>query len=98
MTPLRCLFLFLAASLGAVPLHAQLTIKRVNNFLVIHGDQIPGGDIRINYLEAFCRGGSTDADWVKHTVVGHQTQTRFENLENKHIKLRSILEDGLWVE
>ncbi len=46
----------------------------------------------------FCRGGSTDADWGKHTVVGHQTVTRFENLENKHLKLRSIVDDGLWVE
>lgn len=97
---LRPHFLLLFAALLLAPaLSAQLTIKRVDNWLIIHGDQIPGGDIKINYLEAFCRGGSTDADWIKHTVVGHKTETRFENtLENKRIHLRSKLDDGLWVE
>ncbi len=101
MKSLRALLPFIAVALllSAAPVHAQLTIKRVDNWLIIHGDQIPGGDIKINYLEAFCRGGSTDADWVKHTVVGHKTETRFENtLENKRIKLRSKLDDGVWVE
>ncbi len=101
MKSLCTLLSLLAVTLlaGMSPVHAQLSIKRVDNWLIIHGDQIPGGDIKINYLEAFCRGGSTDADWVKHTVVGHKTETRFENtLENKRIKLRSKLDDGLWVE
>ena len=101
MKSLRALLPLIAVALllSAAPVHAQLTIKRVDNWLIIHGDQIPGGDIKINYLEAFCRGGSTDADWVKHTVVGHKTETRFENtLENKRIKLRSKLDDGVWVE
>jgi hypothetical protein len=97
---MRSPFLFLSflLFLCAAPVHADLTIKRVDNWLVIRGPDLPGSEIRINYLEAFCRAGSTDADWVKHTVVGHKTQTRFENSENKHIKLRSILDDGLWVE
>ena len=63
MKSLRALLLLIAALyVSTTPVHAQLTIKRVDNWLIIHGDQIPGGDIKINYLEAFCRGGSTDAE------------------------------------
>jgi hypothetical protein len=36
------------------------------HMLVIRGHHLPGREIRINYLEAYCRAGSTDADWV-HT-------------------------------
>src|SRR3954470_4689311 len=77
---------------------AELTLDRQENWFIIRGAELPTGEIRVNYLEAFCRAGSTDADWSKHTVVGHKTETRFENLENKRIKLRSKLDDGLWVE
>ena len=41
------------------------------HWLAIRGDHFPGKEIRINYLEAYCRAGSTDADWVQHTVIKH---------------------------
>lgn len=49
-------------SSGASP---PLTLDRDANWLVIRGKHLPGGEIRINYLEAYCRDGSTDADWVE---------------------------------
>jgi hypothetical protein len=44
------------------------------NWLVIKGAHLPNGEVRINYLEAYCRPGSTDADWVKHTVIHHTNE------------------------
>jgi len=45
------------------------------NWLVIRDAQIPGGEIRSTYLEAYCRAGSTDADWVQHTVIKHTSDS-----------------------
>jgi len=56
---------------GTALLCPALTLSRENNWLIIHGADLPSGQIRINYLEAYCRANSTDADWVKHTVVRH---------------------------
>ena len=47
----------------------RLTIRWEKNFLRIRGDKLPGGEIEINYLEAYCRPGSTDRDW-RDTVIG----------------------------
>src|SRR5688572_30048552 len=36
----------------------DLTLAREQNWLVIRGD-LPGGELRINYIESYCRAGST---------------------------------------
>ena len=77
---------------------ASLTLSRENNWLVIHGSQIPGEKIRINYLEAYCRANSTDADWVKHTMIRHTNEFISLNNDKTELKLRDTLEDGLVVE
>jgi len=71
---------------------AGLTLSRSNNFLVIHGN-FPGAEIRINYLEAYCRAGSTDADWAKHTKVPHTTEFISLSKDNKVMKLRDRVGD-----
>ncbi len=68
------------------------------HYLVIHGPQIPGGEIRINYLEAYCRAGSTDADWVKHTVIKHEISDITLSDDRKVLRLKDTLADGLVVE
>lgn len=90
-------FLFLACltSFGAEP---SLTLAREGNFLVIRGAQLPGGEIRINYLEAYCRAGSTDADWVKHTVIKHKSELVSLSDDARVMKLRDTLEDGVTVD
>ncbi len=75
-----------------------LTLERTNHWLVIHGPHIPGGPIRINYLEAFCRANSTDADWVKHTKIPHTGEFISMSKDNKVLKLRDRVEDGVIVE
>ena len=75
-----------------------LTLRHDGHYLFIQGKQIPGGAIRINYLEAYCRAGSTDADWVTHTVVRHTSQQLFLSDNGKVLRLRDTLADGVTVE
>ena len=68
------------------------------SWLVIQGPNLPGKEIRVNYLEAYCRAGSTDADWGKHTVIPHQIELLSQGPDKKLIRLRDTLADGVTVE
>jgi hypothetical protein len=74
---------------------APLRIEWEANFLSIRGD-FPGEEIRINYLEAYCKSGSTDRDW-RETVVPHQSQRMAGGIDGKVIKLEDQLQDGVIV-
>jgi hypothetical protein len=73
-----------------------LTLARDDHWLVIKGAHLPGGEIRTNYLEAYCRAGSTDADWVKHTVIPHRSEV--VSVTEREVRLRDTLQDGVTVE
>lgn len=75
----------------------RLKLARDHHWLVISGPQLPG-EIRINYLEAYCRAGSTDADWVKHTVIPHTNEVISLNANGTKLRLRDTLADGVIVE
>src|SRR5262249_40366099 len=99
---LRLLFtasvLWLLSLLGIRAAENTLTLVREKNWLTIQGPQIPGGPIRINYLEAYCRDNSTDADWMKHTVIAHTNELISFSPDKKVLKMRDTLADGLVVE
>lgn len=76
----------------------MLRLRRDGHWLIIAGAQIPGGEIRINYLEAYCRANSTDADWVKHTVIRHTNELISVSADGKEIRLRDKLADGVVVD
>jgi len=80
------------------PPSRTLTLSRTGNLLIVHGLYLPGGEIRINYLEAFCRANSTDADWVTHTVIPHRTELLWQSDDHQVMKLRSTLVDGVTVD
>jgi len=73
----------------------QITWKK--NYLTITGPDLPGEEIRINYLEAFCRPGSTDRVWNK-TTIPHKTELVSADKQGKLIKLKSTLSDGVIVQ
>jgi hypothetical protein len=79
---------------GAEP--APLTLSWANNFLTIHGSHLPGGQVRIQYLEAYCRPGSTDRDW-RQTVIPHKTELLSRSADGKSLRLRCTLADGVVV-
>jgi hypothetical protein len=87
------ILMFLATSA-----RGALTLARDGHFLVIRGEQLPGGEIRINYLEAYCRAGSTTADWVRRTVIRHTNELVSLGADNRVLRLRDTLADGVTVE
>ena len=91
------LFLFLPTFSDASE-KATLTLAREGHWLIVRGPQIPGGEVRTNYLEAYCRAGSTDADWVQHTVIKHTSETLSLSGDGKVLRLRDTLADGVIVE
>lgn len=76
---------------------APLTLERTNHWLVIRAAHLPG-EIRINYLEAYCRPRSTEADWVKHTVIAHRNEFVSMSADSTELRLKDTLEDGVTVE
>lgn len=74
-----------------------LTLHWEKNYLTISGPQLPGQEMRVHYLEAYCRAGSTDADWSKHTVVGHTTELVEAASDRTLIRLKCTLSDGVTV-
>ncbi|MEP6671570.1 MAG: hypothetical protein ABJF10_20575 [Chthoniobacter sp.] len=95
LTVLASFFLVCLVCPAAEP---SLTLAREGNYLVIRGPQIPGGELRINYLEAYCRAGSTDADWVTHTVIKHTSELVSLSDDARVLQLRDTLADGVTVE
>jgi hypothetical protein len=75
----------------------DLTLAREKNWLIIQGSHLPKGEIRINYLEAYCRPNSTDADW-HDTTIGHTTELISLSDDKKTMKLRCTLKDGVIVD
>jgi hypothetical protein len=83
---------------SAMAADPPLKLHWEKNYLTISGTQLPGGEMEVNYLEAYCRAGSTDADWGKHTVVGHTTELINASDDGTQIKLRCTLKDGVIVD
>lgn len=73
-----------------------LTIAWDDNFLTVRGP-FPGGEIKILYLEAYCRAGSTDREWGK-TVIPHTTKKLSADEHGSTVHLRDTLADGVVVE
>jgi hypothetical protein len=76
---------------------AALKLSWEKNILSIAGPKIPGGDVMVWYLEAYCRPGSTDRDW-QETVIGHKTELLAADPDGRSLKLRCTLHDGVVVE
>lgn len=75
---------------------AGLTLNWADNYLTIRGPALPGGELRVQYLEAYCRPGSTDRNW-KETVIGHKTELVSATDDGKRIELKCTLKDGVVV-
>lgn len=81
---------------GAARAEEPLRIRWSNHHLTIAAPWLPGGEIDVHYLEAFCRAGSTERDWGE-TVIWHKTQLLATTNNDSELVLRSELEDGLRV-
>jgi hypothetical protein len=93
--------LLLAATVGILPEAVAedpqpLTLSWANNFLTIRGSRLPGGEVKVQYLEAYCRPGSTDREWSQ-TVIPHTTKLVSRTSDGRSLKLRCRLADGVVV-
>lgn len=73
-------------------------LRRDGHWLYLERSDLPGGAIQINYLEAYCRARSTDADWVRHTVIRHTNELVSATTDGRELRLKDTLADGLVVE
>ena len=74
----------------------KLTLTYEPGWLTIAGAHLPG-PLTVHYLEAYCRAGSTDADWVKHTVIAHKTEVLSRRADGTQVRLKDTLADGVTV-
>jgi hypothetical protein len=75
---------------------SPLEISWADNFLTVRG-RFPGDEIKILYLEAYCRAGSTDRDWA-HTVIPHTARQLPAKNNDGLIHLQDMLADGVVVD
>ena len=92
---IRCLLAMtlLTTSLGAFVQAVdagELRLSWQKRYLEISGDELPGDVIRIHYLEAYCRPGSTDQEWGK-TVIPHESQLVDQADDGKRIWALELL-------
>src|SRR4051812_22858310 len=45
----------------------------LDDILTIRGRNLPGDELRVQYLEAYCREGSRNLEWAD-TTIGHKTE------------------------
>src|SRR6266446_691916 len=74
----------------------KLTLTWAENYLTIRGPKLPKEGIKVHYLEAYCRPGSTDRDWGE-TLIKHKTELLSTSADGQHLKLRCKLADGVVV-
>ncbi len=75
---------------------SRLHLEWTNNILSVSGASLPGGTLKIWYLEAFCRSGSTDRNWNRSTIP-HQTTLLSRDLDAGTIHLRTAVEPSVEV-
>jgi hypothetical protein len=91
-----CWLIFALPFVKAQARPEKLTLAWADNFLTIHGPHLPGGEVKIQYLEAYCRPGSTDRDW-QQTLIPHKTALIASSSDRRSLKLRCSLADGVVV-
>ena len=87
---------FANATHGENPELSGLTVTWADGYLTISGT-FPGREIRVQYLEAYCRPGSTNRGW-NETVIGHKTEIIAASADRRSLKLRDRLSDGVVVD
>ena len=75
-----------------------LTLSWQDDILTIAGDRLPGKQMKILYLEAYCRPNSQTTDWFTHTVIGHKTKLISSSEDRTQLKLQCLLKDGVVVD
>ncbi len=73
------------------PSRHGLTITWKDEMLTMHSPDLPAEGIETWYLEAYCRPGSTDRDWLETTLPSH-TELLSQDPAGKTIALRTMID------
>jgi len=88
------LWLASQACLAAEPAPLRLAWK--DNYLTISCDNLPGREMKVLYIEAYCRPGSTNRKW-EQTTIGHRTRLVSADAAGRKLVLECTLNDGVKV-
>jgi hypothetical protein len=100
-----CFFAGGATSAGGPPSDFRLEWRgrdpqrhaALNDILTIRGKNFPGGELQIQYLEAYCRDGSRNLEWAD-TTIGHVTELVEAAPDGRRLRLKCSLNDGVKVD
>jgi hypothetical protein len=73
-----------------------LTLSWKDSYLTIRGDKLPGREMKVLYIEAYCRPVSTNRRW-EQTTIGHRTRLISATPDGKQLVLECTLTDGVTV-
>ncbi|HEY7118047.1 MAG TPA: hypothetical protein VH475_15775 [Tepidisphaeraceae bacterium] len=92
------LMLFAVAASGADPVAGDraLRLDWKENILTISGPDLPGREMRVLYIEAYCRLGAHDRKW-QETTIGHRTRLVSRAEDGHSLVLECTLSDGVRV-
>jgi hypothetical protein len=92
-----CITMLLGSALAWAD-EPRLKMHWEKNYLTVSGEHLPG-EIKIHYLEAYCRPGSTDRDWGE-TVIKHTAELldATDDGREQRLRIRDKLADGVIVE
>lgn len=87
---------FTVADAPAAAASKAMKLAWKDNILTISGPHLPGDDMKVLYIEAYCRPGSTHRKW-EDTTIGHKTRLIFERDDRTGVSLECHLADGVVV-
>src|SRR3954463_10646383 len=73
-----------------------LTLNWKDNYLTVRGERLPGREMKVLYIEAYCRPGSTNRKW-EQTTIGHSTRLVSADADGRRLVLECTLKDGVKV-
>jgi hypothetical protein len=88
--------LFMLANQAGNDIDDALHIQWKNNMLSISSDLLPGKQMEILYIEAFCRTGSTRRKW-EETTIPHTTALISNSTDRNNIQLKTIVHPSVEV-
>src|SRR6476660_9096950 len=94
LLPLLLIVIFHGQCLAEKDLGLRLAWSK--NILTISGAGLPGREMKVLYIEAYCRPGATHRKW-EQTVIGHTTRLVSVDPDGKRLVLECTLKDGVIV-
>ena len=87
---------FAVADRATAAARQPLRLDWQDNLLTISGPHLPGGEMKVWYIEAYCRPGSTYRKWDQ-TVIGHTTRLVSRRDDAAALSLECTLKDSIVV-